>query len=384
MRDVIIVRYGEISLKGPLVRERMEKTLVEHIRYRLSRCGFSGYEIVSERGRIFVYVQNNAVDAAKCISKVFGVVSTSPAIEVDNDIDVIKEAALNVALNIARSRKISSFAIRARRVESYPITSKDIEKIVGQVVKDATGWRVDLENSDIEIFIEVRERSAYIYTDVFKGPGGLPYGSEGKCVALYSGGVDSTVAMWLMAKRGCDIIPVHMVLKPFYSDLAYERAVNVLKIFREWVPKEVFEAYFVVNYGDLLKEIIERVRQRLICLACKRLMLLIARRIAEEVKAKAIVTGDSLGQVASQTLDNLYVISKGIPIPVLRPLIGFDKEEIAELARKLGFEEAMRSLPPCKALPEYPETHAKPDALDEYNEFLERLAEEATWTVEKF
>jgi thiamine biosynthesis protein ThiI len=378
MLSVVLVRYGEVTLKGFYVRSRMERLLAKHVEFRLRRCGFNDFDVVLDRGRIFVYV-DRAVDAAKCLTKVFGVVSVSPAVEVDNDIDVIKDYATRLALDAVKGRKIQSFAIRARRVESYPITSKDIEKIVGQVVKDSTGLRVDLEKPDLEVFIEVRERSAYIFTEVFKGPGGLPYGVEGRCVALYSGGVDSTVAMWMTAKRGCDVTPIHMVSKPFYSDKAYERAVEVLKVFRDWIPKEEFKALFVTNYGELLKRVIEVVERRLTCLACKRLMLLIASRVAEEVNAKAIVTGDSLGQVASQTLDNLYVISKGIRIPVFRPLIGFDKEEIASLARSLGFEKAMISLPPCAALPEHPETHAEPDALDKYSDFLEKLSQDAVW-----
>ena len=381
MRSAVIVRYGEITLKGPLVRRKMEQALAKHIVFRLGYCGFNDFDVVLERGRIFVYVDKSVNDAAKCLTKVFGVVSVSPSIEIDNDIDVIKEAAVKTVLIVSKERRIQSFAIRARRVESYPITSKDIEKIVGQAVKDATGLRVDLEKSDLSVFIEVRERSAYIYTEVLKGPGGLPYGIEGKCVALFSGGVDSSIAMWMAAKRGCEVAPLHMVARPFYSDKAFERAINVLKAFREWVPRKEFTAFFVTNYGDLLKKIVDGVKKRLVCLACKRLMLLIAARVAKEIGAKAIVTGESLGQVASQTLDNIYVISKGIEIPVLRPLIGFDKEEIASLARSLGFEMAMASLPACSALPEFPETHAEPGALDEYEGLLTRLSQEAVWEV---
>ena len=381
MKSTIIVRYGEITLKGPFVRSRMEHMLVEHIRFRLAQCGFSDADVVLERGRIFVYVDKGVSDAARCLTKVFGVVSVSPSIEIDNDIDVIKDVAVRVALAVSKERGAKSFAIRARRVESYPITSKDIEKIVGQVVKEATGLRVDLVSSDLEVFVEVRERCAYIYTEVLKGPGGLPYGVEGRCIALFSGGVDSTVAMWMAAKRGCEVIPVHMVAKPFYSDKAFERAINVLKAFREWIPRKEFKAVFVTNYGELLKRIVDSVRKRLVCLACKRLMLLIALRLVRELGAKAIVTGESLGQVASQTLDNMHVISRGIEVPIFRPLIGFDKEEIASLARSLGFEKTMVNMPQCAALPEFPETHANANALDIYREFLEKLSQEAVWEV---
>lgn len=379
MKSVVIVRYGEVALKGSLVRSRMERALVEHVRFRLSYCGFSDFDVVLESGRIFVYVSRGVEDVAKCLTKVFGVVSVSPSIEVDNDIDVIKEAAVKTALTVSREKSAKSFAIRARRVKSYPITSKDVEKLVGQAVKDATGLSVDLEKSDLDIFIEVRGRSAYIYTEVFRGPGGLPYGIEGKCVALFSGGVDSTIAMWMIAKRGCEVLPLHMVAKPFYSDKAFEKAIKVLRVFREWVPRKEFIALFVTNYGDLLKRVADSVKRRLTCIACKRLMLLIALRVAREFGAKAIVTGELLGEVASQTLDNLYVISKSIEMPVLRPLIGFDKEGVTSMARFLGFEEAMVGLPPCAALPKSPETHAGASALDVYEELLEKLSQEAVW-----
>jgi len=140
-----------------------------------------------------------------------------------------------------------------------------------------------------------------------------------------------------------------------------------------------FIALFVTNYGDLLKRVADSIKRRLTCTACKRLMLLIALRVAREFGAKAIVTGELLGEGASQTLDNLYVISKSIEMPVLRPLIGFDKEGVTSMARFLGFEEAMVGLPPCAALPKSPETHADASALDVYEELLEKLSQEAVW-----
>ena len=379
MRDVVIVRYGEIALKGPHTRRRMEGSLLEAISWRLRRCGFEKHDIVAEEGRIFVYpIDASSIDVAKCLTKVFGVVSTSPALEIPNDIETIKRVAKDVATKVLENRKVESFAIRARRVESYPITSKDIEKIVGQIVKDATGLKVDLEEPDLEIFIEVREQHAYIFTEVLRGPGGLPYGIEGKCVVLFSGGMDSTLALWMMAKRGCEVVPLHMVLKPLYGDDAFEKALRVLKMLREWIPRDSFEVLLVENYGRLLKEVARSVPTSLRCLACKRLMLLIAQRIAREIGAKAIATGEVIGQVASQTLDNIYAISRNLEIPVLRPLISFDKEEIAAKLRELGlYEEACRRVATCYVVPPNPETHADPSALEPYEDLLQRLATEA-------
>jgi thiamine biosynthesis protein ThiI len=385
MDYTILIRYGEIALKGPLVRDRMERMLVESISWRLQRLGVERFHIYRGGGRIFIKIPHakdldSLRDYAGKLANIFGIVSLSPAIEVGNDIETISSVSVKLARDIASNRKISSFAIRARRVESYPITSKDIEKIVGQKVKEALNIKVDLENPDLEIFIEVREEKAYIFTDVIEGPGGLPYGVEGLCISLFSGGMDSTLATWLIAKRGCEVLPLHMVNKPFYSDEAYQRVFDVLKKLREWIPRDRLEMVIVDNYGELLKMLSEHIPLRLRCLACKKLMLLIAQRLARERNAKAIVTGESIGQVASQTLDNIYVISKGIEVPILRPLIAFDKQEIADMLRKIGLlNVTARDVGRCGFLPPYPETHAKPDALDPYIDLLNKLADQSIY-----
>lgn len=384
---VILVRYGEIALKGPLVRGRMERNLMEAIKWKLRRIiDVEEFSVVKEDGRIFVKIPkirdldslNNYV---KELVKTFGVVSASPAIEIDNNIFTISSVSVELVKDLVSKRKVNTFAVRARRVESYPITSKDIEKIVGQKIKESLNLSVDLENPDLIIFIEVREKKSYIFTEVVEGPGGLPYGVEGLCISLFSGGADSTLAMWLIAKRGCEILPLHMVNKPFYSDEAYQRVFSVMKRFREWIPKDRVEIVLVENYGEIMKKLGDVVPLRLRCLACKKTMFLIAQKLAKERKAKAIVTGESLGQVASQTLDNLYTISKGMEIPILRPLIALDKEEIAYMLRKIGlFDVTAKDVGKCGFLPPHPEIHAKPDALDPYTDLLNKLAEQAIFT----
>jgi len=385
MDFTILVRYGEIALKGLLVRDRMEKILIDAISWRLKRIGVEKFYIRREDGRIFIKISSvkdldSLKEYSEKLTKIFGIVSASPAIEISNDIETISLVSTELAKKIVSNRRIASFAIRARRVESYPITSKDIEKIVGQKVKETLNLAVDLENPDLEIFIEVREEKAYIFTDIIEGPGGLPYGVEGLCISLFSGGMDSTLATWLIAKRGCEVIPLHMVNKPFYNDEAYQRVFEVLKKLREWIPRDKFEVILVENYGELLKKLSDYIPLRLRCLACKKLMFLIAQRLARERNAKAIVTGESLGQVASQTLDNIYVISKGIEIPILRPLITFDKQEVAGMLRKIGlFDVTARDVGKCGFLPPYPETHAKSDALDHYIDLFNKLVNQAVY-----
>ncbi|MEM1525968.1 MAG: tRNA uracil 4-sulfurtransferase ThiI [Ignisphaera sp.] len=379
----ILVRYGEIALKGQVVRSRMEQCLANSIEWRLRRIGLEEFYVSRERGRIFVKIPwvkdlNKLSFYAKELTKTFGVVSISPTVEVDNNIETIMFVSTELARNVVSRKNVKTFAVRARRVESYPITSKEIKKIVGQKIKDSLNLSVNLENPDFEIFIEVREKKAYIFTDIIEGPGGLPYGVEGLCIALFSGGMDSALALWLMARRGCEVLPLHMVFRPYYSEEAYQRVFNVMKFLREWIPRNKVEVLFVENYPELMNEVVEVVPAKLRCLACKKLMLLIADKIAIERKAKAIVTGDSLGQVASQTLDNIYVISKDIKVPVLRPLIAMDKQEITNTINKLGlFDVVAKNVGKCRLLPQHPETHAKPDTLDPYIDILRKLVDKA-------
>ncbi|MEM3979786.1 MAG: tRNA uracil 4-sulfurtransferase ThiI [Ignisphaera sp.] len=374
----ILVRYGEIALKGQVVRSRMEQCLANSIEWRLRRIGLEEFYVSRERGRIFAKIPwvkdlNKLSFYAKELTKTFGVVSISPTVEVDNNIEKILFVSTELARNVVSRKNVKTFAVRARRVKSYPITSKEINKIVGQKIKDSLNLSVNLENPDFEIFIEVREKKAYIFTDIIEGPGGLPYGVEGLCITLFSGGMDSALALWLMARRGCEVLPLHMVFRPYYSEEAYQRVFKVMEKIREWIPRDKIEILLVENYAELMNRIVEVIPIRFRCLACKRLMLLIAERVAMERRAKAIITGDSLGQVASQTLDNLYVISKDIRVPIFRPLIAMDKQEISDAIKKLGlFDVAAKNIGTCKLLPQHPETHAKPDALDPYTDIFRR------------
>ncbi len=377
--NVVVVRYGEIALKGPIVRERMENTLMRNILWRARRSGIAIKKIGIRNARVIVYPDNveRCRDLAIEITKVFGVVSTSPALETSNDIETVSKIAIEIARE-KMSENAKSFAIRARRVESYPLTSKDIERIVGQRVKEALGLRVDLEQPDIEIHIEMRSDRAYIYTDVLRGPGGLPYGVEGLCVSLFSGGMDSTLASWLMAKRGCRIRLLHMRLYPLYGEDAFERAITVAKQLREWFPEDDYAMAIVDNYGELLKELITVVPERIRCIVCKRLMLEIAQRYANEIGAKAIITGESIGQVASQTLDNVYAIHTGIEIPILTPVIAMDKEEIAQKLREIGlYTYVARSVTACKVTPRYPETHADIHIVRKYLDKVRNITKKA-------
>jgi len=375
VENVVIVRYGEIALKGVTTRKRMEMLLKRAIESRLQRCKIAYKDVIVSKARLIVLTKDSE-KAAKELTKVFGVVSVSPALMIkSSSIDEIVRAAKHVVLEVIKERSPKSFAVRARRDRRYPITSKDIEKIVGKEIKELTGLAVDLEKPDLELGIEIWIDRAFIYTHTFKGPGGLPFGAEGVVVSLLSGGMDSTLATWLALKRGCVVKPLFIDPGSFWSERARKRMLSVVKKLREWVP-EPLEVFIARGFENVMRMILENVESRLRCLVCKCSMLSIAMHLARKINAKAIVTGEVLGQVASQTLDNVFVIDSVARIPVFRPLIFFDKEEIARKLREIGLYDAVAvDVGKCMLVPQHPETKGSIDELSKYLWIAEKAPE---------
>lgn len=356
--NTILVADSELALKSDPVRRYLGNVLIENLRYALARNGLAGAKIGKLRGRIIV----RGVDAkrgANVASKVFGVALAMPAVETTASLtDIVETAADMAERTIAVGQ---SFAIDARRAGKHPYTSKDIEEQAGsEVLKrlSARTLRVDLDNPDRVIYVEARGDRAYVYNEVFEGPGGLPLGSQGRVVALLSGGVDSATASWLIMKRGALALPLY--LSTFKGDkICRQRTINVAKFLREFATVADYRLT-IVPYGQVLTEFIEKCPRKLTCILCKRTMYRIACKFAEMKGAKAIVTGESLGQVASQTLTNLNVLGEAASLPVFRPLIGMNKNEIEKLAKRIGVQEiAAIKVPPCKAVPIKPTTAAK-------------------------
>jgi len=321
---MIIVRYGEIGLKGKN-RRKFEELLAKNIEVKLKRYGYSSHTKIL-RGRIFVYASSQA---APIIAKCPGVVSVSPAKEIKYE-EIPNYLREELSLYNPRS-----FRVYTKRVDkNYPKTSQEINEEIGAFIVKEFGWKVDLENPELVIGIEIVNGKFYVYFETYQGVGGLPVGSAGKLIMLISPGIDSPVAAYLMMKRGAKIIALHMK----HSDSGVEKVRKIVEVLEQYSPRKI--ELIVENHYEELSNIAENLkemhRERWTCVFCKYTMLKIADRIARRYRALGIVTGDSLGQVASQTLENMYIESQATEYPIYRPLIGMNKNEIEEIAKRIG------------------------------------------------
>jgi len=350
--DGVLIRYGELSLKGASARRSFETKLVENISACLRREGID-FDIHRPRGRIVV--ETNEVEKSQDgIRRVFGVVSLSPMVVAEKDVESIKAAA--VALALQRVRRGVSFAVRCNRADkSFPRTSQEVNAIVGAEIKERTAGSVDLSNPEVTIGIDIRDR-AYIFDRTIAGPGGLPLGTSGKVVTLLSGGIDSAVAAYMMMRRGCESVLVYMDNGRFGTDQMRERAIQVSRILGRYSCGSEMEL-LVVPHEHSLSSFIESCPRGLTCTLCKRMMVRVADAVAAREGCEAIVNGSSLGQVCSQTMRNLVLTVRATGRPVFLPLVGFDKEEIVRLAKKIGtYDASTAPAGSCTAVPARPLT----------------------------
>ena len=368
-REIILVAYGEIALKSKHVRSRLERLLAGHIDLKLTLKGFEKHRSLRRYGRI--YVEGAPPEAAEDIANVFGVVSAMPALRTTSEMDSIIQLAVAVAKE--RLGEGRSFAVRPRTVGEHPYSSRELAVQVGSSVLENLGGRgihVNLERPDLTIYIEVRDNDSFIYTNIFKGVGGLPYGSQGRLVSLFSGGIDSPVAAWMMMKRGAGVLPLFIDQRPYVGEGYVRRTIEVFRALGKHVPSEDFKLRSA-PFGEVMAKIMEAPVPNLRCVLCKRAMYQVATAFAWDTRSRGIITGESLGQVASQTLDNLYVIEGATHMPVLRPLIGLDKVEIEDIARKIGtYDLSARTVDGCKVVPDRPTTRARAEKVAELEETL--------------
>ena len=356
MENLILVRYGEIFLKG-LNRPYFIRALIRKIRYALR--GY-GADVHVHDGRIFVRGMQDPDACMERIVKVFGVHSVSPALEMPKD-DF--EAICRQAVEMTRDLT-GTFKVEARRSDKrYPMNSPAINEEVGYRILQANpNLRVDVHHPDYRLNIEIRDM-AYLYVRNIPAVGGMPVGTNGNATLLLSGGIDSPVAGWMIAKRGVQINAVHFHSYPYTSDRAKEK---VLDLARKLSFSCCGIKVFVVPFTEIQMAIHEKCPEEYTTLIMRRYMMRIAEKIARQEACEALITGESIGQVASQTMTALGTTDSVVEMPVFRPLIGFDKSEIIDTARKIGTLE-ISELPyeDCCTVftPRHPATHPKMDKI---------------------
>lgn len=350
---VILVRYGEIALKG-LNRHTFIDRLVRNIRNTLGH--FETVKVEKVQGRIIVHINDSELKAGiEAVTRVFGIVSVSPATVVESDMAAIEP----VVIEEADKAPFDSFKVCAKRSDKrFPMKSPEIGRHLGAVILkhyDGQGKKVKMKGADREIWVEVREKT-YVYSEFIPGRGGLPVGCSGKAALLLSGGIDSPVAGYMMAKRGIRPIAVYFHSFPFTSDRAKQKVIDLAKILTQYTGR--IDLY-VVPFTDIQTKIVELCPERQTTLIIRRFMMRIAEKIAEKNGALSLITGESLGQVASQTQEGLAATGEVVNMQVLRPLIGMDKQEIVEIAKDIGtFDTSILPYEDCCTIfvPKHPET----------------------------
>lgn len=349
MKKVILVRYGEIVLKG-LNRPVFEDKLINNIKKSLN--GLGKINVIKSQARIYIEPVDDDYDfdtAMKRVVKVFGIVSVSPVWKIDTDYEEIKKYSLemvNQLIKDGRSANSLSFKVEAKRGnKSFPMQSPQIcMELGGYLLDNIPSLKVDVHNPSFILFVEVRE-STYIYSEIIPSYGGLPLGTNGKALLLLSGGIDSPVAGWMLAKRGVEIEAVHFYSYPYTSERARDKVIELTKILARFCFKIKLH---IVPFTEIQLEINDKCPEEQITIIMRRAMMAISEKIAQQEGAQALITGESMGQVASQTIQGLAVTNAVVEMPVFRPLIGMDKNEVIEIARKIDtFETSILPYEDC-------------------------------------
>ena len=401
-KNIYIVRMGEVALKG-MNKPYFEKKLTERVRSALKDLGLAkrvrpaetpeaasisaeasasgrpesaaetpaytdGIEVKRQQGLIFVRSPKSIAEEeiVKRVSRVFGVASVSPAVESESDLDRIGEAAVAFMQRQIKERGIKTFKVYAKRADkSFPVQSPDIARKVGaKVLIGCKVLRVDVHDPDCKLFVDLREDRTYIFDQKISGYGGLPIGTNGKGLVLFSGGIDSPVAAWMMAKRGMTIEAMHFHSYPYTSERAREKVERLCGIVASYGGRIKMH---IVNLLPIQQEIVKNCPEEETTILVRRFMMRIAEKIAVKNKCMMLITGEDLGQVASQTAEALVVTDACVTMPVMRPLIGMDKVDIMEKAKEIGtYETSIEPYEDCCTvfLPKHPTTRPRLSAIE--------------------
>ena len=383
MNEVLLCKYGEIVLKGAN-RAYFEDMLCKELRKRAKKCG--NFEILRAQSTVYIEPLDEFCDMDAMLAeaqKVFGIVAIARAYVCEKSLEAISEAAREfIAPEI---KKYKTFKVEAKRSDKrFPLDSMDISREIGGVLLDTNPRvKVDVRNPDVVVKVEIRERAAYIYAGHHKGAGGMPVGTNGKGLLLLSGGIDSPVAGYMMAKRGVKLEAVHFESYPYTSERALQKVLDLAKIVSDY-SGEIY--VHIISLTHIQEELVKHCNEEYFTLLLRRYMVAIANKVAARYNCGALITGESVGQVASQTMQAIGVTDAVAEIPVFRPCIGMDKEEIVQISRKIGaFETSILPYEDCCTVftPKHPKTKPELDkVIAEENKLpFDQLVEEAYATM---
>lgn len=362
---IFIVRCGEVALKG-MNKPYFERMLLDRIKKLLKK--FDGVKAYRHEGLIFVRADKELNPGTegkqailKEIGKVFGVASISPAMECESTMEDIGQTAVEYMMEAIEERGVKTFKVNAKRADkNFPVKSPDISRQIGAaVLKGCKVLKVDVHNPDVKLFVDVRHDKSYVYQDKIPGFGGLPLGTNGKGMSLLSGGIDSPVATWMMAKRGMMIEAVHFHSFPYTSQRAREKVEELAALVATYCGR--FRMH-VINLLPIQEQIVQNCPEEETTILVRRFMMRIAEELAAGNGCNMLITGENLGQVASQTAEALVVTDASVKMPVMRPLIGLDKTDIMDLAKEIGtYDKSIEPYEDCCTvfLPKHPATKPK-------------------------
>ncbi len=334
MDKIILVRYEEIFLKG-LNKYVFENKLIKNIKQKLVNLG--DIKVTKSQSRIYIESQDSDYDMEEAIlrlTKIFGIASVSPVTRIPSDYEDIKKTSIDIVRELLERKIYKTFKVEAKRGDkSFPMNSPRIcADLGGHLLDGFPQLKVDVHNPDFIFYVEVREQT-YLYSEIIPSAKGLPTGTGGLATLLLSGGIDSPVAGWMIAKRGVELEAVYFHSYPYTSDRAKEKVIKLAEYLSVYCLSIKLH---VVPFTEIQTEINEKCPHEYLTIVMRRYMMMIAERIADKSGSLAIVTGESIGQVASQTMESMLVTDNAVTLPVYRPLIGFDKNEVIDIARKIG------------------------------------------------
>lgn len=379
MREVMLIKLGEIVLKG-LNRKNFEDKLIRNIKRKVSALG--DFQLINLQSTIYLIPQGETVDfeqVENTVGKIFGISRYARAAQCDKDLAAIKETAVEYLREILP--RLRTFKVESKRSDKrFALKSPEISAAVGERILEAfPNLSVDVHNPDITVTVEVRDFGAYVRGDSLPGAGGIPVGTGGRAAVMISGGIDSPVAAWMLAKRGVELVAIHFASPPYTSPRAEQKVTSLLKKVAEFAGKITM---ITVPFTEIQENIKAHCDEDFFTVIMRRFMMRISEIIAKKYRCKALITGESLGQVASQTMDAITCTNDAAKMPIFRPLIGMDKDEIVEIARKIEtFELSILPYEDCCTVftPKHPRT--KPVLRDVQREESKLDCEKLIWAA---